>query len=124
MEGTEGKSSAVQLRKLCSHILGSGASDEILSTQFRAALQILSSSSSGQENVRDNEFVVAEKIKKSLVRDSRERDTVAFTELHLKLQRSSIIRNRESILTLMLNLSERTNRNGPKKVPPFHFHRP
>ena len=67
MEATEGKSSAVQLRKLCSHVLGSGASEEILSTQFRAALQILSSSSSGQENVRDNEFVVAEKIKKSLV---------------------------------------------------------
>jgi hypothetical protein len=67
MESTEGKSSAVQLRKLCSQILGNGASEEILSTQFRAALQILSSSSSGQENVRDNEFVVAEKIKKSLV---------------------------------------------------------
>lgn len=62
-----GSSSAVQLRKLCSHILGPGASDEVLSGQFRAALQILSSSSSGQENVRDNEFVVAEKIKKLLV---------------------------------------------------------
>ena len=53
------------------------------------------------------------------VRDGREHDTVAFTELHLKLQRSSIIRNRESILTLMLCLSERKNRGGSKKVPPF-----
>ena len=53
------------------------------------------------------------------VRDGRERDTVAFTELHLKLQRSSIVRNRESILTLLMCLSERTNRGGPKKVPPF-----
>ena len=44
---------------------------------------------------------------------------MAFTELHLKLQRSSIIRNRESILTLLMCLSERTNRGGPKKVPPF-----
>ena len=60
-------SSAVQLRKLCSHILGPGASDEAVSHQFRNALQVLSASSSGQENVRDNEFVVAEKIKKLLV---------------------------------------------------------
>jgi len=112
-------SNGVQLRKLCSHILGPMASEEALSAQCRAALMILSSSSSGQENVRDNEFVVAEKIKKQLVRDGRERDTVAFTELHLKLQRSSIIRNRESILTLLMCLSERTNRGGPKKVPPF-----
>ena len=60
-------SNGVQLRKLCSHILGPMASEEALSAQCRAALMILSSSSSGQENVRDNEFVVAEKIKKQLV---------------------------------------------------------
>ena len=53
------------------------------------------------------------------VRDGRERDTVTFTELHLKLQKSSIIKNRESILQLLLCLSERTNRGGPKKIPPF-----
>ena len=93
MESTDGKSYAVQLRKLCSHILGKfllfekilytyfskkiiyfwcflgpAASEEILSTQFRAALQVLSSSTSGQENFRDNEFVITEKIKKLLVR--------------------------------------------------------
>ncbi len=62
-----GSSSAVQLRKLCSHILGPQAHDDVLSSQFRGALHILSSSSSGQENVRDSEFVVAEKIKKLLV---------------------------------------------------------
>ena len=66
--GGGGSSSAVQLRKLCSHILGRGAGEEVLSAQFRMALQVLSSSTSGQENVRDNEFVVAEKIKKFLVR--------------------------------------------------------
>ena len=60
-------SAALQLRRLCNHILGPGVSDDVLSTQFRAALQILSSSSSGQENARDNEFLVAEKIKKFLV---------------------------------------------------------
>ena len=48
--------------------LGPAASEEILSTQFRAALQVLSSSTSGQENFRDNEFVITEKIKKLLVR--------------------------------------------------------
>ena len=53
------------------------------------------------------------------MRDGRERDTVTFTEHHLKLQKSSIIKNRESILTLLLCLSERTNRGGPKKIPPF-----
>ena len=68
MDSTSGgSSSAIQLRKLCKHILGPEASDEVLSAQFRAALQILSSSSSGQENVRDDEFVVSEKIKKHLV---------------------------------------------------------
>ena len=60
-------SSAVQLRKLCGHILGPDASENVLSAQFRTALQILSASASGQENVRDNEFVVAEKIKKLMV---------------------------------------------------------
>lgn len=119
MEPTGGSSSAVQLRKLCSHILGPEAGDEVVSSQFRAALQILSSSTSGQENVRDNEFVIAEKIKKLLVRDGRERDTVNFTELHLKLQKSSIIKNREAVLTLLLCLSERTNRSSSKKIPPF-----
>ena len=53
------------------------------------------------------------------VRDGRDRDCVGFHELHLKLQRSSIIKNRESILTLLLNLSERTKRSGSRKVPPF-----
>ena len=67
MDGAGGNSSAVQLRKLCGHILGREASDEVVSSQFRTALQILSSSASGQENVRDSEFVVAEKIKKYLV---------------------------------------------------------
>ena len=49
-------------------VLGPAASEEVLSTQFRAALQVLSSSTSGQENFRDNEFVITEKIKKLLVR--------------------------------------------------------
>ncbi len=53
------------------------------------------------------------------VRDGRERDTVAFSELHLKLQKSSILKNREGIMALFLNLSERTGRSGTKKVPPF-----
>jgi len=37
----------------------------------------------------------------------------------LKLQKSSIIKNREAILSLLLNLSERSSRAGHKKVPPF-----
>ena len=53
------------------------------------------------------------------MRDGRDKDTVTFTELHLKLQKSSILKNREGILALFLNLSERTHRSGPKKVPPF-----
>ena len=68
MESIGANSSAVQLRKLCVHILGPDAPDEVLSSQFRSALQVLSTSTSGQENVRDNEFVVAERIKKLLVR--------------------------------------------------------
>ena len=70
MESIGANSSAVQLRKLCVHILGPDAPDEVLSSQFRSALQVLSTSTSGQENVRDNEFVVAERIKKLLVRIS------------------------------------------------------
>ncbi len=53
------------------------------------------------------------------VRDGRERDTVLFTELHLKLQKSSIIKNREAVLALLLSLSERTSRGTSKKQPPF-----
>ena len=53
------------------------------------------------------------------MRDGRERDTVTFTELHLKLQRSPIVRNREAVLTLLMCLSERSSKGGSKKVPPF-----
>ena len=67
MESIGANSSAVQLRKLCVHILGPDAPYEVLSSQFRSALQVLSTSTSGQENVRDNEFVVAERIKKLLL---------------------------------------------------------
>lgn len=112
-------SSSVQLRRLCRHLLGPEVSEEVLSSHFRSALQLLSSSSTGQEETRANEFVVAEKIKKSLIRDGRDRETATFTELHLRLQKSSIVKNREAILQLFHNLSERTQRSVPKKIPPF-----
>ena len=44
------------------------------------------------------------------VRDGREKDTVKFSELHLRLQKSSIVKNRDAILTLLLHLAEKTNK--------------
>ena len=43
-------------------------------------------------------------------RDSREKDTVKFSELHLRLQKSSILKNRDAILSLFLHLAEKTNK--------------
>ncbi len=40
------------------------------------------------------------------VREGREADAVAFTELHQRLQKSPIVKNREAILTLFLNLAD------------------
>ena len=46
---------------------------------------------------------------------------MTFTELHLKLQKSPIVKNREAVLTLLMCLSERTSGRGgkTKKIPPF-----
>ena len=42
------------------------------------------------------------------VRDGREKDTATFSELHIRLQRSTIIKHRDAILSLFLNLAEKT----------------
>lgn len=41
------------------------------------------------------------------VREDRQKDAAKFSELHARLQRSTLIKNREALLTLFLSLSER-----------------
>ena len=54
------------------------------------------------------------------MRDGRSGDCATFSELHIRLQKSPIIRHRDSILSLFLALADRTPRQGGgRRVPPF-----
>merc|ERR1719376_1043207 len=70
------------------------------------------------DDVKMDEFVIAEQVKKFLVRDGRSKDCATFSELHIKLQKTSIIKHRDSILSLFLALADRSSK-GPRRVPPF-----
>ena len=69
-------------------ILGPNVPDEVVASHFRSSLTLCSSSSSSTSplsrlrSAKSSEMAVAEKIKKHMVREGREADAVAFTELH------------------------------------------
>ncbi len=120
-------SSSQSLLLLLKNLLPSGSSDALLSSHFASALQVLSNSAPGASaSAYGGELAVAEKIKKRLVREGRDTDAVAFQRLHQRLQRSEVLQNREAVLALFLNLSERpsSSRSGYKKVAPIMPYRP
>ncbi|KAB0341383.1 hypothetical protein FD754_018309 [Muntiacus muntjak] len=81
--------------------------------QFQYAVRVIGSNFA--PTVERDEFLVAEKIKKELTRQRREADAALFSELHRKLHSQGVLKNKWSILYLLLSLSEDPRRQ-PSKV--------
>ncbi|CAH2223483.1 gamma-tubulin complex component 3 isoform X1 [Pelobates cultripes] len=111
MAAPDQKSPNVLLQNLCCRILGKGEAD--VAQQFQYAVRVIGSNFA--PTVERDEFLVAEKIKKEFVRQRREADGALFSELHRKLQSQGVLKNRWSILYLLLSLSE-DPRKQPNKV--------
>ncbi|XP_053561444.1 gamma-tubulin complex component 3 [Bombina bombina] len=108
MANPDQKSPNVLLQNLCCRILGKGEAD--VAQQFQYAVRVIGSNFA--PTVERDEFLVAEKIKKEFVKQRREADGALFSELHRKLQSQGVLKNRWSILYLLLSLSEE-----PRKLP-------
>ncbi|XP_040847058.1 gamma-tubulin complex component 3 isoform X1 [Ochotona curzoniae] len=102
MAAPDHKSPNVLLQNLCCRILGRGEAD--VAQQFQFAVRVIGSNFA--PTVERDEFLVAEKIKKELIRQRREADAALFSELHRKLHSQGVLKNKWSILYLLLNLSE------------------
>ncbi|XP_060089694.1 gamma-tubulin complex component 3 [Heteronotia binoei] len=102
MASPDQKSPNVLLQTLCCRILGKGEAD--VAQQFQYAVRVIGSNFA--PTVERDEFLVAEKIKKELVRQGREESAALFSELYRKLYSQGILKNRWSILYLLLSLSE------------------
>ncbi|KAH0624549.1 hypothetical protein JD844_032153 [Phrynosoma platyrhinos] len=81
MANPDQKSPNVLLQSLCCRILGKGEAD--VAQQFQYAVRVIGSNFA--PTVERDEFLVAEKIKKELVRQGREESAAIFSELYRKL---------------------------------------
>uniref|UniRef100_A0A8C4RB63 Tubulin gamma complex component 3 n=1 Tax=Eptatretus burgeri TaxID=7764 RepID=A0A8C4RB63_EPTBU len=106
----ERKSPNVLLHSLCCRILQKSEAEVF--PQFQYAIRVVGSNFA--PTVERDEFLVAEKIKKELVRQERERDAALFAELHRKLQSQGILHQRWAILYLLLGLAENPRRPTDK----------
>ncbi|KAG8521147.1 Gamma-tubulin complex component 3 [Galemys pyrenaicus] len=111
MAAPDQKSPNVLLQSLCCRILGKSEADA--AQQFQYAVRVIGSNFA--PTVERDEFLVAEKIKKELTRQRREADAALFSELHRKLHSQGVLKNKWSILYLLLSLSEDPRRQ-PHKV--------
>ncbi|XP_059233497.1 gamma-tubulin complex component 3 isoform X1 [Mustela nigripes] len=111
MAAPDQKSPNVLLQSLCCRILGRSEAD--VAQQFQYAVRVIGSNFA--PTVERDEFLVAEKIKKELIRQRREADAALFSELHRKLHSQGVLKNKWSILYLLLSLSE-DPRKQPNKV--------
>lgn len=88
----------------CDDILHFYCLTEDATTFYRSALLIASKHfSTYGEN---DEIQIVERIKKSLIKDHREKDSILFTQLHRRLLSSTILKNRWAILCLLLSLKD------------------
>ncbi|CAC5369535.1 TUBGCP3 [Mytilus coruscus] len=90
------------LQKLCCKI--TGLSEDVILPVLQHALRIVGSKV--DPLVESDEIQVAERIKRRLVRRGRESDAAVFSDLHRKLQSQGVLRNRWSILHLLLSLAD------------------
>ena len=102
MAADEGRSTQALLHLLCGKI--THRKDDALTPYYKVALITLGSNISIP--ARNDEFELAEKIKRKLVRRHREQDAVLFSELHRKLQGQDLLKDRWSVLYLLYRLGE------------------
>uniref|UniRef100_A0A8D0GVV7 Tubulin gamma complex component 3 n=1 Tax=Sphenodon punctatus TaxID=8508 RepID=A0A8D0GVV7_SPHPU len=110
MASPDQKSPNVLLQNLCCRILGKSEADA--AQQFQYAVRVIGSNFA--PTVERDEFLVAEKIKKELVRQRREADAALFSELHRKLHSQGVLKNKWSILYLLLSLTEDPRKQSNK----------
>uniref|UniRef100_UPI00358EC143 gamma-tubulin complex component 3 isoform X2 n=1 Tax=Myxine glutinosa TaxID=7769 RepID=UPI00358EC143 len=106
----ERNSSNVLLHTLCCRILQKSEAEVF--PQFQYAIRVVGSNF--YPTVERDEFLVAEKIKKELVKQDRARDAALFAELHRKLQSQGILHQRWAILYLLLGLAENPRKSTNK----------
>ncbi|XP_076030777.1 gamma-tubulin complex component 3 homolog isoform X2 [Oratosquilla oratoria] len=100
-------SSSNPLKKLCYHV--TGVEDERLNQHYQLAVDLLSQ---GTGHVLDDCNTVADMIKRHMVREKRLEDAARFEGLFNKIQQSSVLRNKASVLTVFLLLSKsKSNQN-------------
>ncbi|XP_044106066.1 gamma-tubulin complex component 3 isoform X4 [Neovison vison] len=97
----------------CGVMVGPPQPGADVAQQFQYAVRVIGSNFA--PTVERDEFLVAEKIKKELIRQRREADAALFSELHRKLHSQGVLKNKWSILYLLLSLSE-DPRKQPNKV--------
>lgn len=99
----DGSNSAALIHNLTCNITGLNAEDA--TTLYRMALRLAARNSSITYGEND-EIQIVEKIKKSLIKDHREKDAILFTQLHRRLLSSTILKNRWAILCLLSSLKD------------------
>ncbi|KAJ8309894.1 hypothetical protein KUTeg_011759 [Tegillarca granosa] len=99
--------STALLKKLCCKV--TGFPDESILPILQNSLRIIGSSYASPDE--SDEFQVAEKIKRRLVRKGKEKDAAIFSELHRKLQAQGVLKNRWAVLYLLMSLSDSTGRS-------------
>nr|XP_054771270.1 gamma-tubulin complex component 3 homolog [Lytechinus pictus]XP_054771271.1 gamma-tubulin complex component 3 homolog [Lytechinus pictus] len=82
---------------------------EDVSAQFQYVVRIISSNLT--PTIENDEFLVAERIKRKLAKEKRESDAAVFSELHRKFQSQGVLKNRWAILYLLFTLSEEKQGN-------------
>uniref|UniRef100_T1JNK7 Uncharacterized protein n=1 Tax=Strigamia maritima TaxID=126957 RepID=T1JNK7_STRMM len=102
-QGYDTNEPTVLLHKLCSHV--SGLNGDSVTPYYEFVLRALGNNASSTDHTED-EFYYAEKIKKKLLKERREKDAATFFSLHLKLQNSSVLRNKWAVLCFLMNLQE------------------
>ncbi|XP_069493082.1 gamma-tubulin complex component 3 isoform X1 [Ambystoma mexicanum] len=102
MANPDQRSPNVLLQNLCCLILNKNEAD--VAQQFQYAVRVIGSNFA--PTVERDEFLVAEKIKKELTRQRRDADAALFLELYRKLQSQGTLKNRWSVLYLLLSLTE------------------
>ncbi|KAK3602163.1 hypothetical protein CHS0354_029168 [Potamilus streckersoni] len=104
-------SPALLLRRLCCKI--TGLTEDAVLPYLQHSLRILGSNFN--TSLEADEFQIAEKINRKLVRRGREKDAAIFTELHRKLQSQGLLKNRWAVLYLLLSMSDVDVKNEGEK---------
>eukprot|EP00057_Strongylocentrotus_purpuratus_P005521 XP_003731157.2 PREDICTED: LOW QUALITY PROTEIN: gamma-tubulin complex component 3 [Strongylocentrotus purpuratus] len=106
---SDGDNSPAGLLLRLVHTLLNKKEGEDVSAQFQYVVRVISSNLT--PTIENDEFLVAERIKRKLAKEKREADAAYFSELHRKLQSQGVLKNRWAILYLLLTLSEEKKGN-------------